>query len=243
MADLHNHSCLSPCGGLEMSPRAMAARARELGIDILALTDHNTALNCPAMAAACAREGLTFIPGVEAQPREEVHVLCLFPMLEAALAFGEAASKLLGAFPNDPERLGDQVWVDDDEVIQGSVAPYLGQSIDVDLDGLCAMVLKQGGILVPAHIDRRSASMKSILGFLPEGPWTAVEARNLPPAGIDPLGYPVIIASDAHHMADMGRRRVSVELPDTWPSMDGGERFEALKRSLGGPSLELHFGA
>ena len=42
-ADLHVHTCLSPCGELEMLPRAIVARALELGLDILGICDHNAA--------------------------------------------------------------------------------------------------------------------------------------------------------------------------------------------------------
>lgn len=241
IADLHAHSCLSPCGDLEMSPRAMAARAREQGTDIIALTDHNSVRNCPAMAVACQREGLVFFPGMEAQPREEVHVLCLFPSVERAMTFGARAEAFLGCFPNDPDRLGDQIWVDDDEFILGSVESYLGQSLDLSLDDLCELVLEHGGILIPAHIDRSSQSMKTSLGFLPPGPWVAVESRRVPPDGIDPAGYPVIVASDAHHLADLGRRRIAVDLDTDWKGMEPEERMGAFARALRGPSLEILF--
>ena len=78
-ADLHNHSCLSPCGDLYASPSAMAARARERGIDLMALTDHNSARNAPAFAEACRRQGLMALFGTETTSREEVHILSLFP--------------------------------------------------------------------------------------------------------------------------------------------------------------------
>jgi len=48
-ADLHNHSCLSPCGDLFMSPKILAEGAIEAGIELLALSDHNSAMNLPAM--------------------------------------------------------------------------------------------------------------------------------------------------------------------------------------------------
>ena len=90
LADLHNHSCLSPCASLEESPRLIARLARERGLDLVALTDHNSALNCPAFAECCRREGIAPLFGIEACSVEEVHVLCLFGAVEGALEFGES---------------------------------------------------------------------------------------------------------------------------------------------------------
>ena len=43
--DLHIHSTLSPCASLEMSPAAIVRRARELALDVIAVTDHNSVDN------------------------------------------------------------------------------------------------------------------------------------------------------------------------------------------------------
>ena len=41
-ADLHIHTVLSPCGDLEMSPTAIVDRALSRGLDMIAISDHNT---------------------------------------------------------------------------------------------------------------------------------------------------------------------------------------------------------
>ena len=46
--DLHIHSCLSPCGEEDMTPCNIAGMGYLNGLRIMALTDHNTAKNCPA---------------------------------------------------------------------------------------------------------------------------------------------------------------------------------------------------
>ena len=85
LADLHNHSCLSPCGSLELSPRRLLEIAAAKGIRVLALTDHNSSLNCPAFAKLCPQFGVIPIFGMEATASEEIHVLCLFTNLAAAM--------------------------------------------------------------------------------------------------------------------------------------------------------------
>ena len=59
--DLHIHSCLSPCANLEMSPGEIVARAKAAGMDGIALTDHQSARNCPAIAECAKREGVAII--------------------------------------------------------------------------------------------------------------------------------------------------------------------------------------
>lgn len=210
-ADLHNHSCLSPCGSLDLSPRVLAERAAARGVRLLALTDHNSALNCPAFAAACGRTGIIPLFGMEATTREEVHVLCLFGALDAALAFGERLYGLLPRFPNDPERMGDQVYVDEDDGIEGEVEHYLGAALDLGIDDIGGAVRSFGGLPIPAHVDRAAFSMTSQLGFVVDGPWAAVECVRLPPS-VDTRGYPLTTSSDAHYPEHVGRRPFDLDL-------------------------------
>jgi hypothetical protein len=196
-----------------MSPSLLARRARERGVSILALSDHNAALNCPAFAEACAREGLAPLFGIEACSREEVHVLCLFGGLEAALDFGELLATALPGLPNDPERLGDQVVVDVDENVLDQPQSWLGAALALGLDEIGAAAAARGALVVPAHVDRPLFSVSSQLGFLPEGPWAAVEAlRDVGPALSG--GRAVISGSDAHVPVHIGRRAFLAALPE-----------------------------
>mgnify|MGYP003525113422 FL=1 len=73
--DLHTHSCLSD-GNL--TPEALLTKAREAGIGILALTDHNATGNLTALRAAFPE--LTLIQGAEITCRyaeQELHVVAL----------------------------------------------------------------------------------------------------------------------------------------------------------------------
>ena len=85
--DLHIHSCLSPCGDNESTPGNIVGMAVVKGLDVIALTDHNTCKNCAAAMAIGKEYGITVIPGMELTTSEEVHVLCLFHTLEDAMGF------------------------------------------------------------------------------------------------------------------------------------------------------------
>jgi hypothetical protein len=239
LADLHNHSCLSPCGSLELSPGVLAGLASARGVKVLALTDHNSALNCPAFAKHCARLGLAPLFGLEATSQEEIHVLCLFTSLEAALAFGNYVYSIITPFPNDPEKSGDQVYVDEDDNIEGEVEYFLPSAIDLSVDSLGPKAAEYGGLVSPAQVDRPAFSMMSQFGAVIPGPWAAVECTRIPPRHfLPPLeGSPIdtLTSSDAHYPEHVARRpfELDISLEELLPDGPGTEADpQALKAAL-----------
>ncbi|MDR2631855.1 MAG: PHP domain-containing protein, partial [Spirochaetaceae bacterium] len=138
LADLHNHSCLSPCGSLDLSPRVLAETAAARGVQVLALTDHNTSRNCPAFAFHCRRMGIIPLYGLEVTTQEEIHMVALFASLKAALEFGDYIYSIITPFPNDPEKTGDQVYVDANDNIEGELEYFLPSAADIGVDALGA---------------------------------------------------------------------------------------------------------
>ena len=242
LADLHNHSCLSPCGSLELSPRRIVQIAALNDIKVLALTDHNSSLNCPAFAKVCRQNGIIPIFGMEATTNEEIHILCLFTGLTECLAFNEYAYSILMPFPNDPEKAGDQVYVDEEDNIEGEVEYYLPNPLQISIEDIGAQVAGYNGIVIPAHVDRFAFSMTSQLGVMVKGPWAAVECIRIPPmigyphsSPLDTLGYPLITSSDAHYPEHVARRPFTLdiepeELQPNGPQTDAD--IEALKKAL-----------
>ena len=243
LADFHNHSCISPCGSLDLSPRLLVDTAAARGIKVLALTDHNSSLNCPAFAKLCPRRGIIPIYGMEATTSEEIHVLCLFGGLEACLAFNEYAYSILIPFPNDPEKTGDQVYVDEEDNIEGEVEYYLINPLDLSVDAIGPKAGEYGGIAIPAHVDRSAFSMFSQLGAVIPGPWAALECTRIPPTAgaggqappLNTLGYPLITSSDAHYPEHVGRRPFELDIgaEELLPAGPGGEAdMAALRKAL-----------
>lgn len=221
--DLHNHSCLSPCGDLDMSPRAMVQQAKSLGIDILGLTDHNSALNCPAFASACRDAGICGVFGLEITTMEEVHVLALFEEVDQALNLGKLVEGNYEGFPNIPDKMGDQVFVDEEENILGEVRINLAQGATMlGLEQWEQEIHKRNGLFIPAHVDRPAFSLISQLGFIPEGHYDALEWFHM--GSEQNLNYPAISGSDAHYLQDMGKRSISVDC--------SGKSFQELKAGL-----------
>lgn len=209
--DFHIHSCLSPCASLEMSPRAIVARAQQLGLDCIALTDHSCVENLPAFDAACREVGLPCLYGMEVSSAEEVHVLCLFDQLDPALAFGKKVYAALQDFPNDPDRFGDQPIVSVEGDILGFAEKLLIGSTSISFFDLVPAALEAGALCIPSHIDRPSFSALAHLGFLPDLPYDAVEVAA-PAIPSEAAPWPVVRNSDAHMLGQLGRRYTEVSV-------------------------------
>ncbi len=209
--DLHNHSVLSPCGGLEMSPLAVIARAKELGLDIIAITDHNSCKNCQAYYELGKEQGIVVICGVEIQTMEEIHVVALFPNVEEAMKFDEQLYEALLPIENNPDYFGDQVIVDKDENILGLEERALINSVVWDFETTVSKVKEFDSICFPAHIDAQTNSVISQLGFLPANlsiDGVGITARCDIKSFLADNSYlanlTVIRNSDAHYLNDMG---------------------------------------
>jgi PHP family Zn ribbon phosphoesterase len=220
--DLHLHSCLSPCGDASATPYNIANLAKLLGLDVCAITDHNSCKNCPAFFKAAKEIDLLPIAGMELCTSEEIHVLCYFPELESAMAFDKHLSKHLPPLKNNPEIFGEQVIMNETDQILGYEETALIGASFFDLYTLYHEVKKFDGIIVPAHIDRSSFSLLSSLGAVPaDVGYRAVEIRY--PEAIENLKikHPylnectILHSSDAHSLDNMSlpKNSIMVEEP------------------------------
>ena len=165
--DVHIHSCLSPCGDDELTPAFVAGTAKLCGLDVVALSDHNTAKNCPAFLTAAEFYGIAALAGLELSTVEGVHVLCLFERLDDALRFDAFVSEKLIKMENCPEFFGNQlVMNEEDEIV--SREPYLlSGDTEISFNEARALAREYGGVALPAHIDRKVNGAVEIFGTVP----------------------------------------------------------------------------
>jgi PHP family Zn ribbon phosphoesterase len=210
-ADLHVHTCLSPCADWEMSPRKIIRRSRELRLDLIAVCDHNSAENADAVMREGRRHGVCVLPGLEICSREEVHVLALFGELEPALAMQDLVYAHLPG-ENRPELFGHQIVATAaDEVLAESPRLLIGAT-GLALEAIVRATHDRNGLSLAAHVDRPANGILQQLGFIPSGldldgvevshRLSPAAARNAFPA-IGPL--PCVTSSDAHGLAEIGR--------------------------------------
>ncbi len=212
-ADLHIHTCLSPCADLDNSPRAIILKSKEKKLDIVGITDHNSAEHVVCAERLGAEAGIKVLSGMEVHSAEEIHLLVLFEHPAEALIFQGYIFNHLPDTENNPEIFGYQPVVNRDDEILYFNRRLLISATDVPLEQLIAKARGLQGLVIASHIDRESFSLVSQLGIIPESldldaveisaQISAAEAsRRFGPA----LRYPLVTASDAHTLADIGVR-------------------------------------
>ena len=202
-ADLHIHSLLSPCGSLEMSPREIISQAISKGLDMIAVSDHNSTWHCELMVTLGLEAGITVLRAAEITSSEDVHSLVILPDEPSTRSFQEWIDSHCACIPNNPELFGDKVVVDRDERIIREISWYLPAALNATVDDVESAAHRHGGLFIPAHIDRPVMGILGQLGFIPDDLYIdAVEVVGNP----GDLLYPVIRNSDAHIPENIGSR-------------------------------------
>jgi PHP family Zn ribbon phosphoesterase len=165
--DLHIHSCLSPCGDEDMTPSNIVGMSFLKNLDVIAVTDHNSCKNCPAVLKLAEQYNIIALPGMELCTLEEVHVLCLFSELSDAMEFDSYVSDKLIRLPNDERIFGKQEIYNEEEQKIGTAPYLLINATEIPFDLLGQLIKKYNGIYIPAHLDKNSNSLISNLGFVP----------------------------------------------------------------------------
>ena len=211
--DLHIHSCLSPCGDMDMTPANLVGMAKVKELDVIALTDHNTCRNCEAAMKVGKAYGVLVIPGMELTTQEEVHVVCLFPGLPEAMGFDAYVYEKLQKIENRPEIFGRQVIMDEDDNELGEEPYLLINATDISFDRVNAAVKKFNGLMIPAHIDKTANGLIPTLGFVPEGSdfvCAEVAKKEKLPEILEKFPYfkecNIISDSDAHYLEHINER-------------------------------------
>ncbi len=214
--DLHIHSALSPCGDDDMTPNNIVNMSLIKGLDIIAVTDHNSCGNVRAVTKV-AGDRLLVVPGMEIETSEEVHVVCYFPTIEAAEAAEKIVREKMPKIKNQKEVFGNQYYMDAEDEIVGEEEILLVNASGLDIYQTFALAKEHGGIAVPAHIDRTSYSVISNLGFIP--PDLEILAVEITKANLKSMEssynkYQIISNSDAHYLENIAEPENFIDFYD-----------------------------
>ena len=210
------------------------------GLNVVALTDHNTAKNCPAFFAAAKKNGIIPIAGMELTTAEDIHVVCLFEELSDALAFDEYVAKNRMLIKNRKEIFGTQFILDENDEPIGEIEHLLINATNIPITDVKDCVMRFHGVCYPAHIDRDSNGIIGVLGTIPsDSGFTYFELRDKENAEIYSKKYGIdkerfIISSDAHYLTSMRDRENYFDIDDE-PYSSALVRhkiFEILRRDL-----------
>jgi hypothetical protein len=204
-----------------MLPPLIVSEAKIRGIDLIAITDHNASANISAVQKAALGSGITVLPGMELQTKEEVHVICLFDTIEQIVQFQNIVDQKLPPIKNRPEYFGEQLVVDDKGDFVRKEERLLITSTDLSINEAFNLVDEIGGIFIPAHVNRKANGLLEILGFVPvDIPILALEiSRHISPKDVK-IFYPqinsfeIIQNGDVHRLSEfIGTTIFEIENP------------------------------
>ncbi len=221
--DLHIHSCLSPCGDDDMTPNNIAGMGVLNGLNIMALTDHNTCRNCPAFFAAAKKNGIIPVAGMELTTAEDIHVVCLFEELEKAMEFDEFVRQHRLLIPNRTDIFGFQQIMNENDEIIGEEEFLLSNATDIMIDTVYETVTEKGGICYPAHVDRDANGIIAMLGTFPSHEYMEFDVAEFH-SGENIADYDEkypdlrntlkVVSSDAHYLWDIKEKKEYFDIDD-----------------------------
>ncbi len=222
--DFHIHSALSPCGDVDMTPNNIVNMASLCGLDAIAVSDHNSVKNVKAVIEAGKRTGISVLPAMEVETEESVHILTLYPDINAAEEVAGIVYDALPDIKNRPEIFGEQLIMDSDDNITGIEEKLLISPCAISINKLFDIVKSVGGLFVPAHIDRHSYSILTTLGFMPQDlDIKMIEiSKNTTdlPAYLESRPelkkYKVLRNSDAHYLDKISEKSAFLETDNTF---------------------------
>lgn len=213
--DLHIHSALSPCADNNMTPNNIINMAVLKGLDVIAITDHNSVANLRPFFEINPKK-LLIVPGMEVQSTEEVHLLCYFKSLKNAMSFGKIVESHLPQIPPSP-LFGEQLIYDRYDKIIGTYDRLLLNSTDLTVNDIYRAAVENAGTVVPAHVDRPYYSLISNLGFVPKDiRFKSAELTDSKNEDFykkyfgDKIQF--LFSSDAHSLGDINEREHYIDI-------------------------------
>jgi predicted metal-dependent phosphoesterase TrpH len=227
-ADLHLHTCLSPCADDQMQATAIVRQAKRMGLDMIGICDHNSAENVAAVVKAGLREGLSVIGGMEITSREEAHILGLFEDERDVMQMQEVVYENLPG-ENYEESFGSQTVIDEWDRVVGANRRLLIGATTLTVEQVVEAIHERSGLAIASHVDRERFGLIGQLGFIPQGLSLDGLEVSRPSTMQQEYDYPVVTSSDAHFLEDIGRNCTCFMLED----LSVSEIRKALRNEMG----------
>ena len=213
--DFHIHSCLSPCADMDMTPHSIAGMSYINGLNAIAVADHNCARNIRAVSKAAEQYGICTVPAIEAESAENIHLLCLFPDIEAAEEMGALLESHLPLIKNRPDMFGEQWIMNELDEKAGQIDALLINATDLTIEQIKKETQNRGGICIAAHIDREKNGIVAILGCVPDNMnFSTLELSGTAGNRKKDAKYKYITNSDAHTLTDISEKVNFIEVEE-----------------------------
>jgi len=219
--DFHIHSALSPCADKDMTPGNIVAMAKLKGLDAIAVTDHQSCGNVNSAMVLARQFGITVVPGMELETNEEIHSICLFPDLNSAIIFDKIVKEHLPGIANREDIFGEQLLFDENDERTGKETFLLLTPCSLSFNEAARLAQELGGVMYPAHIDRDSYSILTVMGEIPQE-YTGLALEISANCNLDEFlqkhphinNFKLIQSSDAHLLEDILEPGFLLEIDD-----------------------------
>jgi hypothetical protein len=211
-----------------MQATAIVIEAIKAGLDMIGISDHNSAENVAAVVKAGAREGLPVIAGMEITTAEEVHILGLFNTEQDLMNMQDVIYQNL---PDGDygQAYGPQTVIDEWDNVVGANSRLLLGATALTVEEIVDAIHDRSGVAIASHIDRERFGLIGQLGFIPEGlELDALEVSSMSSVEQE-YDYPIVSFSDAHYLDDIGNSSTCFMIEDA--SVD--EIRKALRNEMG----------
>jgi predicted metal-dependent phosphoesterase TrpH len=195
-----------------MTPARIIRQAIEKGLDMIAISDHNSAENIETALSVASGYEITVLPAMEVTSSEEAHVLAFFNRKESVFKMQETVYSSL------PEESGDrgeewQVLVNEKDEVMGFNRKLLIGATSLSLKEIVNEIHILGGLAVASHVDRGAFSVMSQMGFVPEDidfdAFEVIDNKAAEQGLMFHPGVPRVKFSDAHNLNDINTRNTA----------------------------------
>jgi len=215
--DFHIHSDLSPCADKDMTPNNIVNMAYIKGLNMIAVTDHNSIENYRAIEKVAKSLNIMIIPGMEINTKEEVHILTYFKDYNCAKTVSDLIYESLPDVCNKKNIFGEQNIYNENDEIVGSLEKLLINASKYSLKEIYEIVNSHNGIIVPAHVNKKNNGILGVLGFFPSDiEFDFIELSNSTELNERNKKivekYKRLVNSDAHMLEDISEPINCIEL-------------------------------
>ena len=218
--DLHIHTVASACADILQTPNNILNMSMLKGLDIISICDHNTAKQYKTIDKIKDSFDFLVIYGMEVTVKEGFHVLTYFENYDDIMSLDEVIDASLDkSVMNDNKSLNDQVVCNVYD-LEEYVIPYFLNQKSISFSELITITKKLGGLVIPAHIDRKNTGILDFISDFSSYDIDGIEIYDV--NNIDKLltmypylkKYKYLHSSDAHDISKISEKEFSIDLDD-----------------------------
>ena len=221
--DLHIHSVISACADILQTPNNILNMSMLKGLDIISICDHNSAKQYKTIDKIKDSFDFLVIYGMEVTVKEGFHVLTYFEKYDDIMSLDEVIDSSLDKNVTveslNNKSLNEQTVCNVYDLEEYVIPYYLNQP-SISFSELISIVHRLGGLVIPAHIDRKNTGILDFISDFEKYDIDGIEIYKIEDYDNLTTMYPYLKkykylhSSDAHDIEAINEREFSIDLDD-----------------------------